>query len=113
VVCTDADGLPENVADGLTGFVVPRRDPDAIAGKLALLAGDHSLRRRMGEEGRKRVITCFELTRQIDSFFAFYVRILADSAKSNRVQTTPEKLGNSAVPKSVRNQEKIMERSLD
>ena len=35
VVCTDADGLPENVAHGVTGFVVPRRDAPALADAAA------------------------------------------------------------------------------
>src|SRR5262249_28366776 len=30
VVCSDADGLPENVENGKTGYVVPRRNPQAL-----------------------------------------------------------------------------------
>jgi len=52
VVCTDADGLPENVADGETGFIVPRRNAAALAEKLATLARDPALRRHIGEAGR-------------------------------------------------------------
>jgi glycosyltransferase involved in cell wall biosynthesis len=48
VVCSDADGPSENVADGQTGFVVPRRDARALADKLAVLAGNPGLRRRLG-----------------------------------------------------------------
>ena len=59
VVCTDADGLPENVADGETGFVVPRRNPPALAEKLALLANEPYRRQKMGQAGRQRVLTHF------------------------------------------------------
>jgi colanic acid/amylovoran biosynthesis glycosyltransferase len=76
VVCTDAGGLPENVADGVTGFVVPRRDPDATAEKLALLAADPALRRRLGEAGRRRVEERFDRSRQLDSFVQLYDRTL-------------------------------------
>jgi colanic acid/amylovoran biosynthesis glycosyltransferase len=76
VVCTDAGGLPENVVDGETGFVVPRRDPDAMAQKLALLAADPGLRKRMGEAGRRRVVERFDRSRQVDSFVQFYHRVL-------------------------------------
>ena len=38
VVCTDADGLRENVVDGVTGLVVPRRDASALAAALERLA---------------------------------------------------------------------------
>lgn len=72
VVCSDADGLPENVLDGVTGFVVPRRDPEALAEKLALLATDPELRQRMGQAGRERVCDRFTLGQQISAFAEFY-----------------------------------------
>lgn len=72
VVASDADGLPENVADGQTGFIVPRRDPAALADKLALLAGDVELRRTMGAAGRERVEDCFTLPQQIAAFDRFF-----------------------------------------
>lgn len=77
VVAADAGGLPENVADGLTGFIVPRRDPAALAEKLAILAADSDLRRRMGAAGRARVEGCFSLPQQIAAFDGFY-REMAD-----------------------------------
>jgi colanic acid/amylovoran biosynthesis glycosyltransferase len=72
VVCSNADGLPENVADGETGFVVPRRDAEALAEKLALLAGDPDLRLRMGKAGRERVSRCFRLEDQLAAFERLY-----------------------------------------
>lgn len=54
VVCTDADGLPENVIDGETGIVVPRRDPEAAMRALCELSASAAVRRRMGENGRRR-----------------------------------------------------------
>jgi len=76
VVCTDADGLPENVVDGQTGFVVPRRSPLELMEKLAVLAADAPLRRRMGEAGRRRVLEHFRLAEQIDRFERFYAAVL-------------------------------------
>jgi glycosyltransferase involved in cell wall biosynthesis len=72
VVCSDADGLRENIADGETGFAVPRRDPAALAAALERLAGDGDLRRRMGEAGRRRVIERFDPGRQIAAFADLY-----------------------------------------
>jgi colanic acid/amylovoran biosynthesis glycosyltransferase len=80
VVCTDADGLPENVTDGETGFVVPRRNPVALTEKLAVLAADADLRRRMGEAGRRRVLAHFRLEDQIARFDRFYRAVLEGSA---------------------------------
>lgn len=77
VVCSDAGGLPENVADGETGFVIPRRDPQALAAKLAQLASDPGLRQRMGQAGRERVLRSFKLQEQIAAFEQLYQELLA------------------------------------
>lgn len=77
VVCTDADGLPENVVDGVTGFVVPRRDPHALADKLALLARDPELRQRLGRAGRQRALEHFRLEDQLAKFEALYRQVLS------------------------------------
>ena len=76
VVCTDADGLPENVDDGVTGFVVPRRDPEALARGVSRLALDPSLRERMGRAGRRRVLERFRIGDQIAAFDRAYARLL-------------------------------------
>ena len=75
VVCTNADGLGENVADGETGFVVPRRDNTAIADKLEILARDPGLRREMGRAGRRRTLEKFRLSDQIDRFEKLYAQV--------------------------------------
>jgi colanic acid/amylovoran biosynthesis glycosyltransferase len=79
VVCTDADGLPENVEDGVTGIVVPRRDTGAMANALAALAADPERRRRMGEAGRRRVASRFRIEDQISAFDALYRSVLTGS----------------------------------
>lgn len=76
VVSSDADGLAENVVNGVTGFVVPRRNPQALAEKLALLAGDPDLRQQMGVAGRDRVVAHFKLGDQIDAFDRLYRQVL-------------------------------------
>lgn len=76
VVTTDADGLAENVVDGVTGFVVARRDPLAIAEKLMLLAKNPSLRQTMGAAGYERVQSHFRLDQQLDGWERFYGELL-------------------------------------
>ena len=72
VVCSDADGLSENVQDGVTGLVMPRRDPGALADGLARFAADGELRARMGVAGRERVERLFRLDDQLDAWERFY-----------------------------------------
>ncbi len=77
VVCSDADGLPENVDDGVTGSVVPRRDPVAMADAVARLAGDPGLRARMGAAGRRRVAQRFRPADAIAAFGRFYRQVVS------------------------------------
>ena len=48
VIVTPNCGSADVVRDGIDGFIVPVRAPDAIAEKLDLLASDSRLRRQMG-----------------------------------------------------------------
>lgn len=53
IVGTQASGLHELVRDGLNGYLVPTKDPEALAQALARLMGDGYERRRMGRESRR------------------------------------------------------------
>jgi colanic acid/amylovoran biosynthesis glycosyltransferase len=77
VVTSDADGLSENVLDGVTGFVVPRRNAAELAGKIEILMKDLTLRKRMGLEGRHHAVASFGLNRLIDEFSILYRWLLA------------------------------------
>lgn len=79
VVVSDAGGLPENVADGVTGFIAHRRDPVAMAEKLAFLIDDPDLRQKMGQAGRKRVETLFRLEDQIRAFESLYDEVCREA----------------------------------
>jgi colanic acid/amylovoran biosynthesis glycosyltransferase len=80
VVCTDAGGLPENVEHEVTGIVVPRRDPTAMADAVARLAADGDLRAAMGSAGRARVEVRFRLEDQLDAWERFYDEAVARRA---------------------------------
>jgi len=53
VVVTDVRGCRETVIDGVTGHLVPARDPEQLATVIAALLADHAARARMGERGRR------------------------------------------------------------
>jgi glycosyltransferase involved in cell wall biosynthesis len=55
VVASATGGLPELVEDGITGFLVPVGDVDALADRLGQLLGDEKLRVRVGQAARERV----------------------------------------------------------
>jgi glycosyltransferase involved in cell wall biosynthesis len=54
VVTTDQGAIRETIVEGETGYLVPQRDPGAIARRVVELLQDEPLRRRMGEAGRRR-----------------------------------------------------------
>lgn len=59
VVATDVGDVGRAVADGVTGFVVPPKDPERLAAALEALLTDAGLRRRFGAAGRARVAEMF------------------------------------------------------
>lgn len=54
-VCTLLSSIPELIQDGKTGFIIPPKDPEAIAGMIVRLRGDEPLIRRVAEAGRRFV----------------------------------------------------------
>ncbi|MGH9517612.1 MAG: glycosyltransferase [Terriglobales bacterium] len=60
VVVSDVGGLPEVVKAGVTGFVVPPRDPQAIAAAFLSLLENDELRNEMGRAGRRLVVENYE-----------------------------------------------------
>jgi phosphatidylinositol alpha-1,6-mannosyltransferase len=59
IVATNAGGIPDAVADGETGFLVPAGDPAATAIALDRLLLDDQLAAAMGARGRRRVLQHF------------------------------------------------------
>ncbi len=59
VAASRVGGIPEVVADGETGLLVPPDDPQALAGALNALLADPGLAAAMGEAGRRRAVAEF------------------------------------------------------
>ena len=73
VVATNVSGIPEVVEDGVTGRLVPQRNPEAIADAIMALAGDRNAALALAEAGQARVASLFDPetnTRAILDFFA-------------------------------------------
>lgn len=76
VVATRAGGLPEAVEDGVTGRLVPPKDPAALAEALIQLLTDPSRREAMGAAGRLRYEERFTAGRMVERTLAVYQEIL-------------------------------------
>jgi glycosyltransferase involved in cell wall biosynthesis len=72
VVATAVASLPEVVADGVAGFLVPPNDPEALAGRLRWLLGHPAEAQAMGVAARARVLERFTwdavVTRCLDAY---------------------------------------------
>jgi glycosyltransferase involved in cell wall biosynthesis len=59
VVGAAVGGLLDSVVDGVTGLLVPPRDPAATAAALNRVLGDEDLRLRLGRAAAEHVATRF------------------------------------------------------
>src|SRR5262249_46040389 len=76
VIATRVGGNPELVQEGVSGFLVPPRDPRALAERLRRVSEDPELARRMGLRGRDFVESELSLERMADAHGALYRRAL-------------------------------------
>ena len=65
VVATAAGGIPEAVEDGVSGRLVPPRDPEALAESLVSLLLDADRRAALGRDGRRRFEARFSDERMV------------------------------------------------
>jgi glycosyltransferase involved in cell wall biosynthesis len=72
VIASSVGGLPEIVADGETGLVVPPSDAEALADAIVTLAGDLPRASAMGEAGCARALTEFTPERCVERVEALY-----------------------------------------
>lgn len=72
-IVSDADGLTENVIDGVTGFVVPKRNPVSLAEKLFEVSKKPSSEKEtMIRRAIERIKLEFAIEEQIKEFIRFY-----------------------------------------
>jgi glycosyltransferase involved in cell wall biosynthesis len=76
IVGSRVGGIPECMLEGKTGFLVPERDEDALARRMAELLEDPVRRHRMGAAGRALVEDRFDIDRQTAVLENFYDSLL-------------------------------------
>ena len=75
VVSTYHGGIPELVEDGISGFLVPERDVDALAEKLGYLIEHPEIWPQMGKAGRAYVEKNYDINRLNDRLVEIYQQI--------------------------------------
>jgi glycosyltransferase involved in cell wall biosynthesis len=72
IVANAVGGIPEMIATGRTGFVVPPDDLDAFAAAVLRLLEDRQLRDAVGRAARQRLETRFSLEGFVGRMFAAF-----------------------------------------
>jgi glycosyltransferase involved in cell wall biosynthesis len=91
VVASRVDGIPEDVVDGASALLVEPGEPAALAGALARLLGDATLRRRLAAGAR----AVFEERFSADAFAAALGRVYAELGIVATAQEPPRSDGVS------------------
>jgi trehalose synthase len=76
VVASNVGGIPEQVIDGKTGFLVDPYDIKGCAEKVVTLLKDKKLAAQMGKEGKKFVKEKFLITRHLDDYLDLLINVL-------------------------------------
>jgi colanic acid/amylovoran biosynthesis glycosyltransferase len=74
-------GIPESIDDGSSGFLVPERDVEAMAERLARLIDDPTLRARMAEAARLKVEREYDNRERARTLEDIYDEVKAARAK--------------------------------
>ncbi|WP_102125389.1 N-acetyl-alpha-D-glucosaminyl L-malate synthase BshA [Deinococcus planocerae] len=77
VVAARAGGVPEVVQDGVTGFLAPLGDVDAMADAALRVLRDAGLARALGAAGREAALTRFHPDRIVPRYLGAYARTVA------------------------------------
>jgi starch synthase len=79
VVASKVGGIPEVVADGETGLLVPPDDPDALAESITALTRDRDRAKAMGAAGRERAQSQFDWGKIAGQTAELYRSVVAGS----------------------------------
>jgi D-inositol-3-phosphate glycosyltransferase len=79
VIGSEVGGIKSTVIDGATGFLIPSRDPQAVAERLAVFHRDPALAQQMGEEGMRRAYQHYTWRTVAQQAASIYAAVLEES----------------------------------
>ncbi|MEH6433569.1 TIGR03088 family PEP-CTERM/XrtA system glycosyltransferase [Massilia sp. DD77] len=87
VVATAVGGIPDLVADGTAGTLVPARDPQAMARAFAAYVGERALARRHGAAGRAHVERRYSMQAMLATYVGLYDSLCNTKMKPEKAIT--------------------------
>ncbi len=79
VVACNSGGSPELIENGVSGFLIPVNDSEALVSRIAELLAKPSLRKVMGDNARRRIEESFSVEQVLPKMIAAYDRAIAQS----------------------------------
>jgi glycosyltransferase involved in cell wall biosynthesis len=76
VVATAVGGIPEQIDDGVTGFLVPPESPEDMAAAIQKLLQDNTLYRQMSTQAAETARQRFDANRMVGEYLEWYQKIL-------------------------------------
>jgi glycosyltransferase involved in cell wall biosynthesis len=76
IVATNVGGIPEQLVEGETGFLVPASDPEALGAAIVKVLQDPTRARIMGRNARNRAEALYAM----DPFIESYEKLFATMA---------------------------------
>ena len=93
VVATAVGGIPEQIEDGKTGFLVPPGDAEAMAARIEQVLKDGQLQQRLALNAGADAVCRFGLEQQVDRYLSWYKEILENRPHHHiAVANTPDPL---------------------
>jgi glycosyltransferase involved in cell wall biosynthesis len=86
VVATEVGGIPEQIADGDTGFLIPVKDSSLMADRIVKLLKNEDLYYRMKSQAAMHARRQFDLNRQVKDHIEWYEKILKCSNSCSKGQ---------------------------
>lgn len=83
-VVTNVGGLPEMVEHGISGYVIPPKNPAAIADAIFSLYLNPEEKARLGKGARERIRTHFNVARTVDEHRSLFEKLAASAQRSGQ-----------------------------
>jgi D-inositol-3-phosphate glycosyltransferase len=92
VIASAVGGLRTTVIDGRTGYLVPPKEPAALADRLALLQSNPAMGRILGKAGRRRAARLFTWSHVASGLMNVYASCIGSRARGSSSLAVPNEL---------------------
>ncbi|MFH1541560.1 MAG: glycosyltransferase family 4 protein, partial [bacterium] len=84
IIVTESGGMPEIIRSDVNGYVIPKRNHEALAERIIQLLSDADLRDKLGQTGRKEVKELYSIEIYAAKAVKSYELALKNYAKGSK-----------------------------